>query len=109
MILIELRYQMLERIPRCRVGPLHIVQYEHERTGRRRQADVLDDFLVQRVLATDAFRSRLGAVGQRGDESRQLAPDASWSIHALLDRRENFRPRSIRRLHVGLERATHDE
>ena len=100
---------MLERIPGRRIGPLHIVEDQHERARCRGETNIFDDFLVQRVLTTDTLRSHFRSVGERGNEARQLAPHTPRRVDALLDRREDLRPRSVGWFDVRLERAPHDE
>ena len=70
MIRVELRHEVLERVPGGRVRPLHIVEDEHERARCRGESNVFDDFLVQGVLATRSFGCRLRAVRERGNEAR---------------------------------------
>ena len=72
---LELRHEVLQRVPRRRVRPLHVVEQDEERALLRGEPEEIGELLEQPHLAA-AARQLLRRTLQCGIEQRQLAPHA---------------------------------
>ena len=109
---------MLERVPRPRVGPLHLLEHEHERPIRGEQTHVLGKLAEQTELASRTRDGRhlaerrlqvlqLGpfSFGRRLKDVRrakQRAPRAVWFWQRALRRRDRCE-QSAAQPNLGLE------
>ena len=105
---IELRQQMLERIPRRAVRPLHLVEHDDERALRAERANILRELAEQPILAARGVR-RIRGRSERRLEMLQLLPFAPRRARKPLRRLQQRAPHAIRLRHVQFARRSHRE
>ena len=103
---IELPHDVLERVPRGAVGPLHLVEHEHQRPRDRRHSQIREELLEEAVLAAGRF------VGcprtQRWNELVELAPFALRRFGQSMQAAEDRRPDGVRLTNGGRRRRRGD-
>ena len=95
--------QRADQLDRRRVGPVDVVEDQHQRLRRREPLEQLPDRAVGAVaLVLERDLARLGVLGERWQDARQLRP------HVVLDRLEAARLEGadvlVERVHEDPER-----
>src|SRR5438105_14853975 len=107
--MLELLAYVLEHVPGRHVGPLHLVEKEHQGAPLPDRPDVLRHLVEQAVLAAPPRAGWRRFSSERGNEVVKLTPRSGRSTRQPMECRDQGRPHSVRLTDAMLTRASGDE